>query len=273
MPRVQLVVPCYNEGRRLQSGPFLQAVATWPDVSILFVNDGSTDDTGSVLAALAAGSGGRLTVLSLPRNGGKAAAVRSGVLVALGCQPEFVGYWDADLATPLFAVQDFIDVFDANREIDIVMGARVRLLGRHIERYALRHYSGRLFATAASWALDMPVYDTQCGAKLLRVNARTRHAFSAPFRSRWIFDVELLARYIAVTGKDAARDRIYELPLMTWTDVPGSKVRPWHGVQAMWDVARIWRQSGRAVVLSDVPADASLPVQTTHAPGSPPTVV
>ena len=165
-------------------------------------------------------------------------------LAALQQNPEFVGFWDADLATPLAAVQDFVGVLDANPQIEIVMGARVKLLGRHVDRYPFRHYSGRLFATAASLALNLAVYDTQCGAKIFRVTPGTREAFRAPFGSRWVFDVELLARYIAFMGKDAA-NHIYELPLMTWIDVPGSKVRPWHGVQAIWDIARIWRQYSR----------------------------
>jgi hypothetical protein len=180
--------------------------------------------------------------LNLPANVGKAGAVQRGVLAAFDTHPEFVGYWDADLATPLDALQDFIDVLDAGPEIDIVMGARVKLLGRHIERYAFRHYFGRAFATAASLALQIAVYDTQCGAKIFRANESVRQAFTAPFRSRWIFDVEILARYIAITGK-AAESRIYELPLKTWTDVPGSKVNAWHAVQAFWDLALIWRGS------------------------------
>ncbi len=243
--RLQLVVPCYNEAGRLPEAAFLEAAHQRSDTAFLFVNDGSTDDTAGMLERLCAAGNGNLTALNLPRNLGKAGAVRSGVLAALQRNPDFVGYWDADLATPLPAVQDFVAVLDANPQIEIVMGARVKLLGRHVDRYPFRHYSGRLFATAASLALNLAVYDTQCGAKIFRVTPNTRAAFAAPFQSRWIFDVELLARYITSTGNDAA-NRIYELPLMTWIDVPGSKVRPWHGVRALWDIARIWWQHKRA---------------------------
>jgi len=246
--RLQLVVPCYNEAGRLPAAAFLEAAQQRSDTEFLFVNDGSTDDTAGMLARLCSSANGRgnLAALNLPRNGGKAAAVRSGVLAALDRHPEFVGFWDADLATPLAALQDFIDVLDANPQVDIVMGARVKLLGHHVERYPLRHYTGRLFATAASLALRLAVYDTQCGAKIFRVTPRTRQAFAAPFRSRWVFDVELLSRYIAASGREAASAGIYELPLNTWVDVPGSKVKAWHGVQAMWDIARIWRQTPRS---------------------------
>jgi dolichyl-phosphate beta-glucosyltransferase len=87
------------------------------------------------------------------------------------------------------------------------------------------------------------VYDTQCGAKIFRANEAVRQAFTTPFRSRWIFDIEILARYIATIGRGAAESRIYELPLKTWTDVPGSKVTPLDAIRAVWDLALIWRRS------------------------------
>ena len=92
MARVELVVPCYNEADRLPSEAFSQTVSRRPDTGFVFVNDGSTDGTGGTDRRLAAGSNGRLTALDLPRNVGKAAAVRSGVLAALEHNPEFVGY-------------------------------------------------------------------------------------------------------------------------------------------------------------------------------------
>src|SRR3954468_4320305 len=243
--RLQLVVPCFNEAERLHPEAFVECVATNPDIAIVFVDDGSTDATASILAVLVQRGGANIRVITLPRNIGKARAVQFGVQAAFAEEPEFVGYWDADLSTPLNIVREFIAVFDARPDLDIVMGARVKLLGRDIVRSLARHYSGRVFATAASLALGVPVYDTQCGAKLFRATAPVDRVFASPFRSKWIFDGEILARYIALADATWSGLHIYELPLPTWRAVPGSKLRVWHGVRAMWDLVWIARDASR----------------------------
>jgi glycosyltransferase involved in cell wall biosynthesis len=242
--RVQLVLPCFNEARRLDTPRILDFAGAHPDVALLFVDDGSTDGTSAMLESLAARANG-IRAIRLPRNVGKAAAVQQGLLTAMNEQPEFAGYWDADLSTPLSAVSEFVDALAANPRIDIVMGARVKLLGRDVRRRPLRHYAGRVFATAAALALGVAVYDTQCGAKLFRLTAPVTNALRAPFGSPWIFDVEILARYIAAVGVEEAASRIYELPLNTWTDVPGSKLRPRHLARAAWDLSQLARTRRR----------------------------
>jgi glycosyltransferase involved in cell wall biosynthesis len=245
MPRTLLVVPCYNEAARLDPDAFRRLVAAHPDVAVLLVNDGSTDGTGPLLDALAADPSGRLSALHLDRNRGKAEAVRLGLLEAARRGAAYAGYWDADLATPLDALPEFLALLDADPAIDIVLGSRVQLLGRHIRRRPLRHYLGRLFATAVSLVLGVPVYDTQCGAKLFRMNPTLTGLLSTPFRSRWIFDVEILARYLQATGRAAAGDRIHELPLRRWSDVAGSKLRPSSFVRAAFELAAIARDYRR----------------------------
>jgi dolichyl-phosphate beta-glucosyltransferase len=241
--RLQLVIPCYNEASRLDTNSFVRFSHSRRDVGLLFVDDGSTDSTSQLLADLAAKSAGNVETLTLPRNQGKAHAVQRGMVAAIEKHPELIGYWDADLATPLDAIDEFLEVLDTRPDIDIVIGSRVKLLGRRIQRHAFRHYAGRLFATAASLALRLDVYDTQCGAKIFRVNSEIRRVIATPFLSKWVFDIEILARYAHVVGLDRAASSIYELPLTTWTDVAGSKVRVRHAVRALRDIVRIWRGS------------------------------
>ncbi|WP_136513212.1 glycosyltransferase [Geomonas edaphica] len=221
----RIVVPCYNEAKRLHPRAFLAALGDDPGLSFLFVNDGSTDATLEVLRALQAEAPVRIALLDLDRNVGKGEAVRLGMLDATEGPYDLVGYWDADLATPLSALGEFLRLLE-DPEVDGVIGARVRLLGRKIRRRPLRHYLGRGFATCASLLLGLNVYDTQCGAKLFRNSPILRSVLSAPFKVRWIFDVELLARFpllMEVSGVTRSQ-RWVEHPLLEWTDVKGSKL-------------------------------------------------
>ena len=133
-----------------------------------------------------------------------------------------------DLATPLSAIDDLLSVIANRVEIDMIFGLRVKLLGREIERRPVRHYLGRVFATFASLVLGLPVYETQCGAKLFGSTPELEEILREPFCSRWIFDVEIIARFVQLNGSapERVRDRIYEFPLYAWRDVPGSEVKP-----------------------------------------------
>jgi dolichyl-phosphate beta-glucosyltransferase len=239
--KITIVVPCFNEARRLRLDQFRDYLSRSPDVGILFVNDGSRDETAAVIRKFQAEIGPQADLLDNPENLGKAEAVRRGMLHALVQDIRYVGFWDADLATPLSAIGEFVELLEARPEIQMVFGARVKLLGRDIERRAIRHYLGRVFATCASLVLGIAVYDTQCGAKIFRATKLLREVLEEPFRSRWIFDVELIARFVRATGNQAVASRsLYEYPLQRWVDVAGSKVRPKDFVRAFGELAAIW---------------------------------
>lgn len=244
-----LVVPCYNEERRLPADELRRYDAGGHRIEFLLVNDGSRDGTLKLLESLRAADPARFSVLDLGRNRGKAEAVRLGILAALDRkpdhQPDYVGFWDADLATPLSELQDFLEVFASRPEIEMVFAARVRLLGRSISRNPRRHYVGRVGATLISSSLGLAVYDTQCGAKLFRASEAMRDIFGAPFLSRWIFDVEIIARFVRQRGRDAAAAAIYELPIRTWHDVKGSKVKSTDFIRALRDLWKIHRAYNR----------------------------
>ena len=228
MSSVWLVVPCFDEAGRLDLPAFERALAADDGLQLCFVDDGSADGTRGLLERFAASQGGRVRVVTLPENRGKAEAVRAGVRSAFEGEPDFVGYWDADLAAPLEELPALVGALAANPSFEIALGSRVALLGRSIERLAARHYLGRVVATVAAWALGVPVYDTQCGAKLLRASPRTRALFDEPFRAGWTFDVELLARWLRDRrreGQAVPEAGMVEVPLQVWRHVPGSKVR------------------------------------------------
>jgi len=240
MARTIIVVPCFNEARRLSAEAFREFAANWPEGTFLFVDDGSSDATFEILGAMRSAIPGQCEILRLPKNAGKAEAVRRGMLLAFQSGSDYAGFWDADLATPLDAVPLFERVLRERPGIDVVLGARVKLLGRSIERRPARHYLGRVFATAVAVTLGLNVYDSQCGAKLFRNTPSVRSAFDTPFLSRWIFDVEILVRMMKRSARPSP-ESLYELPLPVWRDVAGSKLRMKDFARAVYDLVRIQR--------------------------------
>jgi glycosyltransferase involved in cell wall biosynthesis len=242
MQKTAIIVPCYNEELRLDSSAFAEFGAKNPELHFIFVNDGSTDGTEKKLADLSRLNPSQMHFISLERNYGKAEAVRRGFIKALGMDFVNIGYWDADLSTPLTTIPRFCELLNP-QGISLVIGSRVRLLGRRIRRRAIRHYLGRIFATCASLFLQLPVYDTQCGAKLFKNSKELKVIFGKPFIVNWTFDVEILARFILAErfmGTGSLKERALEYPLEEWTGVPGSKVKPIDFAVAFVELVRIF---------------------------------
>jgi glycosyltransferase involved in cell wall biosynthesis len=239
MVKTVIVVPCFNEAKRLQLHAFA-SVRGVPDFSWLFVDDGSRDDTAQLLRKFCDEAEQGRALLRLPRNVGKGEAVRQGMNHALAHGAIVTGYFDADLATPVDEMLRIIEVL-RQRDKTVAMGSRVRLLGTDIQRSAFRHYLGRIFATCASLTLGMPVYDTQCGAKALRGGAALRAALADPFLSRWGFDIELLGRLRigAPAAAGLSLDEFVEVPVRQWHDVSGSQVKLADFPRLAWDLWRI----------------------------------
>jgi glycosyltransferase involved in cell wall biosynthesis len=233
-----IVVPAWNEAARLDVEAFVAHATAHPEQRLLFVNDGSTDDTAAVLDTIRAGAPQAVDVLHLERNVGKGEAVRRGLSRALESGAAAVGFLDADLAAPLASIGALARELEARGAVQLVIGSRVKLLGWAIERSEWRHYPGRVFATCASLALGLPVYDTQCGAKLLRAGPVAREVVATPFQSRWLFDVELIARVRDAAGAAALR----EVPLEAWADRGGSSLRLRDFLRAPWELWRIRRR-------------------------------
>jgi len=245
MEAVSLVIPCFNEADRFKGDVVRAYLAAHPTVRVCLVDDGSTDGTRRVLEGIRASNPAQVRVLALDANGGKAEAVRRGIRIMAEEWPaSLVGYWDADLSTPLEELETLLDVFRKDTACRFAMGVRLKRLGSRIDRRATRHVLGRIFATTATFVLGLPVYDSQCGAKLMRADL-VPSVFDEPFTTRWLFDVEILARLRNRVGIDGVLQMVREVPLGRWSDVPGSKVRFGHMLRVPYEFFRIGRRYGR----------------------------
>lgn len=240
-----LVVPCYNEASRLPRETFRTFAESTPDVSFLFVNDGSSDTTSDVLKDFCAERPEQFVLLDLPKNKGKGEAVRAGMNDAIAGGAKLVGFWDADLAIPLEDALAMREILRQKPHLEAVFGSKINLLGRSVQRSVLRHLISRAFATLISMALDLPIYDSQCGAKLFRATDDLRAALTDPFASRWLFDVELLGRLIQIqcdAGRPTVDTTTWEHPVSRCITDDESRVTVGGGLQAVLDLWPIYRR-------------------------------
>lgn len=241
--QLELVIPALNEEDRL--GPSLAAVcehlATLPfSTRVLVVDNGSVDATAATAAA-ADGAEVPVRVIGC-RDRGKGAAVRAGMKAARG---RWVGFCDADLATPIGAVDDVIVQLDAGAPV--VIGSR-RCIGASFtqEQPALRRAGGWAFRRLTRDIVP-GIADTQCGFKFF-----TAEAAEALFRDidsdGFSFDLELLAA--------AARQGVpvVEVPV-AWTDRDGSSLRPVeHGREVLREVRHLRQLAAAEKTRDAVPA-------------------
>ena len=246
MQKTAIIVPCYNESKRLDAEEFIRYARKNKWVYFIFVNDGSSDSTFDIINNICRYNTEQMLCLDLENNVGKAEAVRQGFLKAIDAGFHNIGYWDADLATPLNAINKLCTLIEG-KSLMVAIGSRVKLLGYRIERKPIRHYLGRVFATCASWVLGLAIYDTQCGSKIFKNNSDLKKVFSTPFKVKWTFDVEILARFSVVLkhkGIESLENHALEYPLKEWTHIDGSKVKALDflvGVRELFKIYRTYR--------------------------------
>lgn len=215
-------------------------IAANQEVMICFVNDGSTDTTKDVLEQLKADFDTNVAVVDNPSNSGKAASVRNGMLHCLeNYQFEHIAYIDADLAVSLEECLSMTEKIDDT--VHFCFGSRIARVGSTIDRKRYRFLIGRTIATFISIALDLKVYDTQCGCKVFTRELASK-VFDRPFISKWLFDVEIIFRLYEVYGKKESIQHMQEVPLARWVDRGDSKVKFSYVFKLFFDLNKIRKQ-------------------------------
>ncbi len=217
MPKLTLVIPAYNEARRL--GASLDALSVFLaqtdiDANVIVVDDGSTDATADVALSYVV-SDRPVDVITLTGQRGKGAAVRAGMLAA---DADVIGFVDADLSTPLDELPRVLEAFD--RGYDVVIGSRAMSRSRTLRAQSTaRRVGARMFRAITPTIAGLRGFpDSQCGFKFCRREA-ARDLFGGTVIERWVFDVEML-RLAVHRGY-----RVAQIPV-AWRDHPGSRLRP-----------------------------------------------
>lgn len=218
MPSFAIIIPCYNEEKRLNKTAFSQFLQSHADVKLFFVNDGSKDLTIKTIEDIIAGTGTK-ELINLTKNAGKGEAVRQGIILALIENSfDYIGFLDADLSTSL---EEYYELYTyaCKNNADFLFGSRIKKLGSVIKRSFLRHVIGRIIISVLDKKFQLGYYDTQCGAKLFRSKI-LELVIRQPFSTKWFFDIELFLRL-------KTKNKNYmgiEYPLKSWNNVKGSKI-------------------------------------------------
>lgn len=234
MPSLSIVVPAFNEARRLP--PTLRSITDYlaggpfEPAEVLVVDDGSQDGTVECLhdaqEALAE-VGMAMRVLKNEGNRGKGYSVRRGMRSA---RHDWILFCDADLSAPIEEVEKLLAAAAGGAEVAIGSRALDRsLIG--IRQPLSRRFFGRVFNLWVRLLTGLQIADTQCGFKLFTRRA-AEQVLAKQRIERAAFDVELLflARKMRIP--------IAEVPVV-WNDAPDSSVGLLTGSRAFVDVARV----------------------------------
>ncbi|MEO1255986.1 MAG: glycosyltransferase [Bacteroidota bacterium] len=221
-----IVIPCYNESKRLDSEAFVQYAKLNPQNSLCFVNDGSTDNTKEILLKIRRiVNEENVYIYDLDKNVGKADAVRQGAMFMFKyTDVDTIGFLDADLSTTLSEYDELTSrLDDHNGELKVVFGSRNLGSGEGIERNPLRDVLSKFIKILIQAIIKVKIADTQCGAKVFR-RALIPRIYKNSFFSRWLFDVEIILRLKKKLGKDSFMSSFLEKPLNSWVHMEGSKL-------------------------------------------------
>ena len=235
---VGLVIPCYDEEKRLLSKEFTDFIIKNSGYHLCFVNDGSKDNTLEVLNNLRKGREDFITVYDCEKNKGKAEAVRLGMLyMAKQDDLDYIGFLDADLSTGLSDFDDLVSTIE-NSDYKIVSGSRISRMGAKIIKSSDRNIISLIINFIIRRILKMDFNDTQCGAKIFSKDV-IDIAFKKKFVTKWIFDIEIFKRMTVNFGLEKAKEILCEQPLKRWIHVEGSKLSMKDSIKIVYQLFQI----------------------------------
>lgn len=220
---IGVVIPCFNEEQRLMSSEFRAFAHKNLGYHLCFVNDGSTDNTLSILRQVRDSNPDNTSIYNCKKKVGKAEAIRQGMLrLTQDQQFDYVGFLDADLSTDFSDFDELVKSIE-NSAFKIVNGSRILRMGANITQEPIRKLSSKAINFVIQTILGMPIKDTQCGTKIMDRETAAK-LFDQKFMTKRLLDVEIFMRMKKIYGKQIAGSHIYEQPLKKWIQDNRSKL-------------------------------------------------
>lgn len=225
---LSIIIPCYNESTRLDKmrTDFLQCLEIGDksiDISVLFVNDGSSDDTWMVLERLKKASPIQVDIIEYKQNRGKWYALRQWIKHA---SSDYYLIMDADGATDMKEIYNFLSYIE---KYDIVIGSRISHFAHRV-RYKKILWS--ISHVIISNTLSLKINDTQCWFKMFSHDVKyLREKMSL---DRWWFDFELL--FLA----QKKWYNIKEVPVV-WHEIEWSKVSSIDYIKTLYELYTVYK--------------------------------
>ena len=212
---VSIIYPVFNEAKRLQK-TFLdikkfEKLNKFTKIEYIFVNDGSSDQTHSLIKERFKNNK-KVKIVSYKKNMGKGYALKKGIQIA---KNDWVLTNDADCSVSNFQLIKWIQKKYLNQNNLIYFGSRNHNLSI-VKKKVLRKIIGVIFKFVIRLFFKIKISDTQCGFKLYKLNT-ARKIFRKISIHDYMHDIEIciIAKKLNIKIKD--------LPLK-WTHVDQSKI-------------------------------------------------
>ena len=219
-----IIIPCYNESSRLDLKSFIEYAENNKHNILCFVNDGSSDTTRETLAKIKSLEHENVHIYNLTKNSGKAKAVQQGALYLYNeTSVKTIGFIDADLSTDFQDYADLLWAMKTNKNLKVIYGSRAATGENEIKRDGIRSIISAVIRLIIFCITRLKIQDTQCGAKVFE-RALIPTLFNEEFKTRWLFDVEILLRLKKEVTIKRFRHIFLEKPLTRWVHMDGSKL-------------------------------------------------
>ena len=231
--RRSIIIPYFNELKRFPLDLFIKHAREMSNITFVLVDDGSTDGlTPIIMGLLKIHRLNNVIIIVQEQNLGKATCLHTGFTHSISMHCSEIGFFDADFST---SIEELVKLFDIMNftDSDAVIGSRQSTNDNSIESEWHRFLAGKIFAAFVRLYFRINLLDTQCGAKVFKVNKLLLNSLQQPIINPWLYDLQLILPIIYSKGL------VTEVRLKKWVNGTESKFNMRKGLHALFKLRQI----------------------------------